>query len=211
MKILFVNLLLFSLLYSVAQSNNNEIKASVSDSVASTHLVYSGNLAELNVEKVIYNSPECQNFLLRFTIRNVSKKTIGVDLSSYWTIVYPNQWGVYSKPYREVVDEKQIIPDTVIDKTELVNRYRNNTLTMIEPDQTFSYYREWNGSGEKANLTDPATFLIITVDGYLLISDGTGFEQIVLINYGDDKRAVVFNFPLVFKTVPGKAEIIKSN
>ena len=38
---------------------------------------------------------------------NTSNKLIGVDLTDYWKIIYPNQWGIYKKPYRQVINERR--------------------------------------------------------------------------------------------------------
>ena len=91
---------------------------------SSEQLVYKGTFVEIYVEKAIYHSSANQNFLMKFIIKNISDKTIGVDLSDYWKVIYPNQWGIYKNPYREVVDEIQIIPDKVIDNDAFMGKYK---------------------------------------------------------------------------------------
>ena len=173
----------------------------------SKQLICKGKFVNIYVEKAIFHSPKNNNFLIKFEIKNISNKIIGVDLTDYWKIIYPNQWGIYNKPYREIIDERMMIPDSVIDKTDLINKYNNQTLTFIKPNETIAYYRDWNGSGEKVKLLGKNTFLIITVDGQLLLTDGKATEQITI---GDNEkdRAVVFNYPLVNKTIPVNALII---
>ncbi len=173
----------------------------------SKQLICKGEFVNIYVEKAIFHSPKNNNFLMKFEIKNISNKTIGLDLTDYWKIIYPNQWGIYRKPYREVIDEERMLTDTVIDKADLINKYNNKTLTFIKPNETVAYYRDWNGSGEKVELTDKKSFLIITVDGQLLLTNGKTVEQIII---GDNEkdRAIVFNYPIVNETIPVNALII---
>ncbi|MDD3741057.1 MAG: hypothetical protein PHH30_07425 [Bacteroidales bacterium] len=176
---------------------------------SSEHLIYKGSLVELYVEKTIFHSATDSNFLIKFTIKNISDKTVGIDLTDYWRVVYPNQWGIYNKPYRELIDEEQIIPDKTINKTEILNKYRDNSLTMISPDETLDYYRDWNGSGEKVDLKNKDEYLIISVDGQLLLTNGEQLEHITLNEVDNTLRDIVISYPLNHKTIPEKSVIIK--
>jgi hypothetical protein len=164
-------------------------------------------LVNIYVEKTIFHIPKNKNFLIKVEIKNISNKTVRIDLSDYWKIIYPNQWGIYKNPYREVIDEERMLPDTVIDKIDLINKYNNKILAFIKPNETIAYYREWNGSGEKIKLTDKNNFLIISIDGQLLLTNGEAVEQIII---GDNEkvRAIVFNYPIINKTIPVNALII---
>lgn len=171
-------------------------------------LIYKGQLVELYIEKAIFHCSTNSNFLLKFTIKNISNKTVGVDLTDYWKVIYPNQWGIYKKPYREVIDETTIIPDTIINRTELLKKFNNSLLTMIKPNATLDYYRDWNGSGEKIELKNAEEYLIISVDGLLLFTNGNDFESITLLNADERNRIVVFGYPINNKAIPEKSLII---
>lgn len=173
------------------------------------HLIYKGRLVELYVEKAIFHSTTDNNFLMKFTVKNISSKNIGIDLTDYWKVVYPNQWGIYDKPYREVVDEEQIIPDNSINKTEIIKKYQDNSLTMIKPDETIDYYRDWNGSGETVELKDNDKYLIISFDGQLLFTDGEQIEHLTMNETKEENRVIVLNYPISHLSIPEKSVIIK--
>ena len=129
----------------------------------SKQLICKGELVNVFVEKAIFHSSKNNNFLMKFEIKNISNKTIGVDLTDYWEVIYPNQWGIYKKPYRDIIDKRRVIPDTIIDKIDLINKYNDQTLTFIKPDETIAYYRDWNGSGQKIELPDKNNFYFLAL------------------------------------------------
>ncbi|MFH2144213.1 MAG: hypothetical protein ABIJ97_17430 [Bacteroidota bacterium] len=196
-------LLCFSLVLFMSAKNSENI---------SDHLVYKDKFIDISVEKVIYQSPASQNFILKFIIKNNHDKTIGIDLSDYWKVIYPNQWGIYNKPRREVIDEERIIPDTVINKELLLKRFKSNSLSFIKPGETLEYYRDWNGSGEKIVLDNKDEYLIISVDGQMFLTDGSDCDHIAFSpNINEAYSDVVFSYPLTFRTVPKNALIINKN
>ena len=142
---------------------------------------------------------------MKFIIKNTSDKAVGVDLSNYWKVIYPNQWGIYKKSLREVIDEETIVPDTTISKVALLNKFNSKSLTLIKPNEVIVYYRDWNGSGEKIELTNKEEFLIISVDGQILLTDGKEIENITLNNTDEQHRVVVFSYPIIHMTIPDKA------
>ncbi len=195
-------------------SNANTIKDYLTMSqidTTSQHLIYKGKLVEIYVEKAIFHSSTNNNFLMKFSIKNIGDKAIGVDLTDYWKVIYPNQWGIYKKPYREVVNEEQIIPDTIFNKTEIFKKFEENYFTLIKPKETSSYYRDWNGSGEKIELDNKEEFFIITLDGQLLLTNGEELENITLNEADEKKRAIIFSYPILFKSISEKEIIIKHN
>ncbi len=177
---------------------------------SSLHIISPVGMITVCTEKAIYHSETYENFLMKFLIVNESDKTVGVDLSNYWNVIYPNQWGIYPNPFREVINEQRLVPDTVNYKTDLIKKFKEKSLTMIEPHDTVAYYREWNGSGEKINKLTKNEYLIIMVDGQLTATDGAQTQQIILFLTAEHLRAVVFNYPVIVKNVPNKAIIIKN-
>ena len=179
------------------------------DTVLADQLIYKGQFVEVFVTKAIFHSPTSNNFLMKFIIKNTSDKAVGVDLSNYSKVIYPNQWGIYKKPYREVVDEGAIVPDTTIDKVAFLNKFSRQSLTLIKPNEAMDYYRDWNGSGEKIELTNKEEFLIISVDGQLLLTHGKEIENITLNNADERHKVVVFSYPIMHMTIPDKALVVK--
>jgi hypothetical protein len=171
-------------------------------------LVYKGKFVEIYVEKAIYHTISNENFMMKFIIKNTSDKNIGADLSDYWKVIYPNQWCIYQKPYREVIDERRIIPDKIINKTAIIQSFKNNKLDTISPGGSFEYYRDWNGSGEKADLKNKNEYLIISIDGQLLVTDGKSVEQITLTDAKEEDRVIVINYPIPHFDVPENAAIV---
>ncbi len=181
-----------------------------SDQTNSDQMIHQGQLVNVSVEKVLYHAKRKENFFLKFKIENLSNRIIGLDLTNYWKVIYPNQWGIYKKPYREIIDEERMIPDTVINEVQLIDKYNNQRLTFIKPNETIEYYRDWNGSGEKVELADKNSFLIITVDGQLLLTDGKTVAQI-RVGDDEDKRAIIFKYPITDRYLPEEALIIHKN
>lgn len=190
------------------QVSNTTITEDPAIDTINNHLIYQGKYVEMYVEKAIYNLISKNNFLMKFSIINTSDKTIGLELSDYWNIVYPNQWGIYTKPYREVVNESQIIPDNKIDKAKLSEKYNNNMLVMIKPGETLEYYRDWNGSGEKVEVNQEEYF-ILTFDGQLIFTNGEEIEHLTLDKAKEANRVVVISYPINYKVVPENAFVIE--
>jgi hypothetical protein len=174
----------------------------------SEQMVYKGKFVEIYVDKAIYHTISNENFLMKFIIKNTSDKAIGVDLSDYWKVIYPNQWGIYQKPYREVIDERRIIPDKIINKTAIIQSFKNNKLDTISAGGRYEYYRDWNGSGEKADLKNKNEYLIISIDGQLLVTDGKSVEQITLTDAKEEDRVIVINYPILQIDIPENAAIV---
>ena len=209
MKKLFLPLTLILILSSSFQKDTgNENKPADDGMVMDYQLIYKGDLVEVFVAKAIFHSSTSSNFVMKFRINNTSDKTVGIDLSNYWKVIYPNQWGTYNKPYREVINEETIVPDTTIDKVNLLDKFNSKSLTLIEPNQTVDYYRDWNGSGEEITLANKDYFIIISIDGQLLLTDGSEVENISLNNVDEEHRVVVLNYPIMHVKIPENALVV---
>ena len=193
-----------SVAFSIILLFNNYDKGSVMNNTK--NLILKGHFVDIFVDKVIYHSKITNNFLLKIIIKNTSEKTIGIDLSDYWKVLYPNQWGIYNKSYRDEINEIRITPDDNIDKKEVLFKYINGKgLRFIKQGESIEYYREWNGSGEKINLIDANKYLIISIDGQLLTTDGKDVENVVC----KDIIEVVFSYPIKEKIIDNRSLIIQ--
>lgn len=167
----------------------------------SQHLISKGHFVEVYADKTIYRSNADMNFLMKFTIKNISNKTIGVNLTDSSKGFYPNQWGFSSQPYRTVVDEEQIIPAKIIDTASILKKFKDVTLTMVEPNQVVVYYRAWNGTGEKIDSKSKEKYLIISFDGQLLLTNGIKVENLTLLNAKEKDRVMVLKCPVNEKII----------
>jgi hypothetical protein len=205
-----ITLMIILCFYSVLSwgETKSNITKKIQLKTSSIHSLFKGKLIEISVEKAIFHSVTNNNFLIKFTIKNVSNKVIGIDLTNYWKVIYPNSWGLHKKPYRMLIDERRIKPEK-INKSELIKKFNENSLTMIKPNKSIEYFRDWNGSGEKIELKDNKTYLIISIDGQLLSTDGKIIENATLADSNEAKRDVVFSYPLKNKNIPSKSLIVK--
>jgi hypothetical protein len=145
---------------------------------------------------------------MKFRIENISDSIIGIDLSNFWKIIYPNQWGIYRTPERQAINEITLVPDTITHSSEMIDKFMSGKLSTINPGKTLEYFRIWNGSGEKLHLNNNE-YLIITVDGQLLLTNGIRVNNITFFDKPEYLRAITFEFPLNEKIVPDDALIIK--
>ena len=186
--------------------NNQKITTSKQIGTQSQHLIYKGQLVEVYVEKAIFHSSAKRNFLLKFTVKNTSNKTVGIDISDYWKVFYPNQWGFYKKAFRDCINEIQIIPDKIFDTSKILKKFKDNFLTIINPNQRLEYYRDWNGSGEKVEMKNENKYLIISIGGQLLVTDGMYLENLTLTE--EAERVMVLFYPIRHKATPKNGLII---
>jgi hypothetical protein len=168
------------------------------------HVFYSGNMVDITIDSVLYETPMSKNFFVKFFIRNKTLKTIGVDLSDYWKLIYPNQWGVYDTNYRMVIDEGQIIPDTLDmkKKDKMKKFFKAGEMNNILTGKTISYYREFNAGGKKDITIKQGKYLIISLDGVLHMTDGENFESVFCNGKSNVNRELVIKYPLKWATIP---------
>ncbi len=164
-------------------------------------LFYKGKLVTIHILEALYEKNTSDHFFARFTIKNTAKNAIGVDLSDYWTVIFPNQWGVYQTNYRPVINERHIIPKEVdAIKSEIIQDYKNKKLLMIQPQDEVVYYREFNASGREDIKIKKGEYFILSFDGQLFITDGNSVEGV----YCDGRveiKDLVLNFPINWKKI----------
>jgi hypothetical protein len=212
---LFIILLFTSLLNLTASERNSFInfkkeKHSLKLDSLQNILIYNGRMVNLYIEKVNYFSKNGKPFLLKFTVQNKSNKTIGVDLTEYSKVIFPNQWGIYNQPFRSSIDEEQLIFKKMLlqDSIKIINKFKMNVLTSIKPNQSVDYYAYWNGDEKSIHKMSINEFLIISIDGQMIFTDGEIIECLTMDNKNDNEKTIVFNYPVVSKLVSKKAMII---
>ena len=170
-------------------------------------------LAAVQVERRLYETTASDHFFIRARLTNLSQQTLGVDLRTYWGIIYPNQWGVQQQDHREVIDEGRMIHEPLDDqrKQQLVADYHAGTLAMVKPGQAVEYYREFNASGHPDVDQRTGNYFLLSVDGRILVTDGSRVEALdctwhqgASTGCGD----LVIPFPVRWGTIPPGSRII---
>lgn len=204
-KIIFVMLMSVAavtlLFYYSSSRNISPVKDEIT---GRRHVFYSGNMVDITIDSVLYETPKSKNFFVKFFIRNKTPKTVGVDLSDYWKLIYPNQWGVYDTNYRMVIDESQIIPDSLDQKKKdkMKTFFNAGEMNNILTGKTITYYREFNAGGKKDITIKQGKYLIISLDGVLHMTDGENFESVFCNGKSNVNRELVIRYPLKWQQIP---------
>ena len=105
-------------------------------------------------------------------------------------------------------------------QTELIKAFARDALTMIPPNQSVTYFRDFNGSTgrsgrreveRKSNL---GNFLIVSMDGQLFYTDGQSLHHIQCEwkgDFGPDNTDVVLKLPITWKTLPKLALVVEDS
>lgn len=192
------------------EEQNKSATAVIKIDTMQNKLVFSGNLVSLYVEKAIYRYSNEENLFLKFKLQNNSNKLVGVDLTQYQKIIFPNQWGFYPQPFRTTIDEERLILSKIDDSTDFIIKIKNNSLTLVKLNDFFEYYVEFNCNEEKIKKMDKNSFLIISLDGQITLTDGEQIEYITTNSKSEDERTVIFNYPIITKTIPENSTLVKN-
>ena len=165
-----------------------------------------GKLMAAAIERALFAREQSSRFFIHVRITNLSQRAAGVDLSDSWEIVYPNQWGVYQRDHREEIDEERRAHEPLSEprKMQLIADYHANKLTMMAPGQTMDYYREFNASGRTDVDQSQGRYVILSLDGRILVTDGKDAEALDCTGTPSDAACgdVVIPFPVAWKTIP---------
>lgn len=160
-----------------------EKQISIMPNPSESSLLYcNSELCSIQVGSTLYEGPNPDYFYIKVEIKNTSDNIIGIDLSDKWKIIYPNQWGNLETPQRQIIDESRVAPDE-LDKNKMDNLfsdYKNNKLEFIDPQETFTYYTEFNANGKDAidKESEIGNFMYLSLDGQLFLTDGSKCERI---------------------------------
>ena len=181
-----------------------------SQSTSKMHLFHSGLLSEVYISKTLYTCKESNHLYIKFRIVNRSEKKIGVDLSDYWEVIFPNQWIIHPIERQIEAVEYQEEPPSFELRKERMKRYLfNNKIPVIEPGEYLEYYRDYD-SGKAKNIDlRKGEVLNISFDGVLFITDGEYFELVQCFDESKVYRNMYLMHPLKWDKVPADALIIR--
>jgi hypothetical protein len=149
----------------------------------SSRRLFTGTLADVEVEKVLFAFPDRSRFFIGVNIVNKTHRVLGIDLSDRNKVLYPNQWAMSSDERRQGVDELRSAHQTMNAeaKAALIARFRARSLATIDPRRTIVYFHDLSGPGDlSAALADSQNanaWFIVSIDGQLQLTDGVDVEN----------------------------------
>ena len=171
------------------------------------------SLVEVTVERALYERSDQAHFFLHFWVRNLRDKPVSVDLRDKWKLLHPNQWGFSETSYRQTIDESRMSKPVFDDpaRAELMAAFAGEQLQSIEPGGALDFFVEFNASGRKEVEAQAGAlpFLIVSVDGELLATNGRHIEWHSLLEVFDTRRTdLALTTPLKWRTLPEGARLI---
>jgi hypothetical protein len=176
--------------------------ATSADCLPEWQLLTQDNHVAISVERSLYEMSGSTFFFTHIRVHNRTEKRLGLDLRDRSRVVYPNQWGVYPRPQREIIDEERRIPTRLTTelKKKLVDDFHSGTLTPLR--DTIDYYVAFNSRRPQKKELMADHYLIVAMDGELTLTDGQFVEVLSLAETSDDKRELVISVPVKWKSVP---------
>jgi hypothetical protein len=178
------------------------------------HRLATGELAAVDVERTPYEKEGQRHFFIHVRITNLANRRVGIDLSNYWKVIYPNQWGMEDADHRTLIDERRMVYKDLDEaaREALVAAFRAGGLTVIPPGKSIDYYREFNASGraDVDRQTKQGKYLIVSLDGVLRLTDGKAVEQ-VSCAWGRKTEAetdVVIPTAIPWRAIPSVGRIV---
>lgn len=179
-----------------------------------TQPLCSGKFITVTSDGVLYKNEKTKQFLVKFKVVNVSKKTIGVYLDYEFDAIYPHQYGIYdtaaSGPVREIrlhCDYKAH-KDSIDNKLE--QKFAEKKLKMLEPKQIEEYYVPMEIHVDDHDIKKHE-YLVITCDGHMYSTDGKSVAHDCLLKVSHKKRGITFGHPLKFSALPVNADVIEAH
>ena len=176
-------------------------------------LLVEDKFVSVYVERSLYKVSGSKDFFVHVRIYNRTHKRLSVDLRDRFSVIYPDQWGLYSKPHRDAIDEERMVPpkmDAAL-KQKLIADFHAGALTGI--GDSLDYYREFYGQGPEANANSAGNFMIVSMGGWLLLSDGESGDMASLEESRErpfELSDVVFPLPLQWKNIPTGAKAFEA-
>ena len=173
------------------------------------HMLASNAWATVSVERTLYGKSGHPNFFVHVVVANQTKRKVGVDLSSYWKVIRPNQWGMYEQNHRGVINEERLsrakLDDTM--RERLKTAYDAGTLKLVDPEAKLYYYVNFNASGRKDIEKLQGRYCLVVMDGEIFFTDGREVEALSLWEQ-EPAREVAIPAPITWKSVPKDATLV---
>lgn len=180
-----IKIVILVVMISCTSANQKQHQTNITDEISpieSSLSYYKGELCTVQIENILYEGPNPDYFYIKVQIKNTSDNIIGIDLSDKWKIIYPNQWGDLHTPQRQVINERRVVPDKLdsLKKLNLITHFNNKELEFIGPNETFTYYTEFNANGKAAidETAEIGNYFFLSLDGQLFLTDGNKCERI---------------------------------
>ncbi len=165
--------------------------------------------ATVSVERTLYEKAGHPNFFVHVVVANQTKRKVGVDLSSYWKVIRPNQWGMNEQNHRGVIDESRLsrakLDDTM--RERLKTAYDAGTLKLVDSHAKLDYYVNFNASGRKDIEKLQGRYCLVVMDGEIFFTDGRDVEVLSLWEQ-EQAREVAISTPIIWKSLPKDATLV---
>jgi hypothetical protein len=173
------------------------------------HMLASNAWATVSVERTLYEKSGHPNFFVHVVVANLTNRKVGVDLSSYWRVIRPNQWGMNEQIHRGVINESRR-PRAKLDDAlgeQLKTAYAAGTLTCVDPQAKLEYYVNFNASGRKDIEKLQGRYCLVVMDGEIFFTDGQDVGVLSLWDQ-DQAREVAIPTPIIWKSLPKDATLV---
>ncbi|MGO9113280.1 MAG: hypothetical protein ACLP9L_28955 [Thermoguttaceae bacterium] len=194
-----------------AEPNTDQAKA-----IGEWHMLGNTELASIKVEKVLYEAAGNPHFFIHVRVTNVTDRAVGVDLKGnvQWTAVYPKMAVKLDTDGRGKIRESRIQHEPLDEHARATLRadFAAGKLTTIPAGKSADYYRELINNNRAYVDKLRGKYLIISLDGEQLLTDGAKVEQFNLEwrhGSGDHARTdLVIPSPVPWNTIPAHGRIV---
>lgn len=177
--------------------------------------VAANDLAEVSVQKSLYEKPESQRFFVRVRIHNKANKEIGFDVKKSSSVFYVNQFVENDSPTREAVDEMRMMPQALSSeqKDRLNAMFADNgseTFVHVAPGKDFEYFVAFLGPEDSFSQLrkSNAKYAILVVDGHMHVTDGTNVQRLERGSSDTAGGEVPVSLPPHWLKIPAGAKVI---
>jgi hypothetical protein len=173
------------------------------------HVLASNAWATVSVERTLYETSGHPNFFVHVVVANLTNRKVGADLSSYWKVIRPNQWGMNEENHRGVINEGRLLRAKLDDtmRERLKTAYNAGTLKFVDPQAKLDYYINFNASGRKDIEKLQGKYCLVVMDGEIFLSNGQDVDVLSLWDQ-EQAREVAIPTPIVWKSVPKDATLV---
>jgi RNA polymerase sigma factor (sigma-70 family) len=169
------------------------------------HPLTKNKFVAVHVERCLYEVKGEKRFLMAVRLTNLTDVEIGVDLRGKQPGVYPNQWGVQDTQQREIIDEGRAVL-TAPDQDQLRADFKAARLTALPAGKSTITYTEFNSSGRADVDRCKGKYLIVSMAGQVVATDGKTVETASCAwtdGIGAAETDVVLPFPVTWKVAGG--------